>query len=57
MYTNNYKKLDKNKLKYLIMPIRNFIEKNVNTIEENYYKNAVDNGEGVFTFSIPFDTG
>ena len=27
------------------------------TIEELYYKRAVENGEGVFTFSVPFKTG
>ncbi len=36
---------------------RTFIDDNVNTIEEMYYKRAVEGGESVFTFSVPFDVG
>ncbi|KAK2184995.1 hypothetical protein NP493_248g03021 [Ridgeia piscesae] len=36
---------------------RNFVYNVNGTIEELYYKQAVENGEGIFTFSVPFNAG
>jgi len=36
---------------------RDFINEHRSTIEELYYKRAVENGEFAFTFSVPFKNG
>jgi len=36
---------------------RDFINEHRSTIEELYYKRAVETGEFAFTFSIPFRNG
>ena len=36
---------------------RDFINEHRSTIEELYYKRAVETGEFAFTFSVPFKNG
>ena len=40
-----------------VFRFRDFINNNTNTIEELYYIQAVEGGEKIFTFSVPFDAG
>ena len=42
---------------FLLIHFSEFLENNNNTIEELYYKRAVEGGVDVFTFSVPHNVG